>query len=126
VPLTILAKPVGVGAACQLPVRVVRERARAKGGYRTLSKTLLSPKATRDGIDNWHLIPSSLRRSIGRRLAPVRSGSGVIEKNIEVRIARRFKRQGRSWTRNGAEHLANCSGSRIIPPIGPTGGAKPL
>jgi hypothetical protein len=60
----------------------------------------------RDGIDNWHLIPSSLRRSIGRRLAPVRSGSGVIEKNIEVHIARRFKRQGRSWTRRGAEHLA--------------------
>ena len=60
----------------------------------------------RDGIDNWHLIPSSLRRSIGRKLAPVRSGSGVIEKNIEVHIARRFKRQGRSWTRRGAEHLA--------------------
>jgi hypothetical protein len=35
----------------------------------------------------------------------VRSGSGVIEKNIEVQIARRFKRQGRSWTRTGAEHL---------------------
>ena len=34
----------------------------------------------------------------GRRLAPVRCGSGVIEKNIEVRIGRRFKRQGRSWT----------------------------
>jgi hypothetical protein len=60
----------------------------------------------RDGIANWHLIPSSLRRSIGRRLAPVRSGSGVIEKNIEVHIARRFKRQDRCWTRRGAEHLA--------------------
>ena len=60
----------------------------------------------RDGIDNWHLIPASLRRSFGRKLAPVRSGSGVIEKNIEVHIARRFKRQGRSWTRRGAEHLA--------------------
>jgi len=60
----------------------------------------------RDGIDNWHSIPSALRRSLGRRLAPVRSGSGVIEKNIEVHIARRFKRQGRSWTRPGAEHLA--------------------
>jgi len=34
----------------------------------------------RDGIDNWHLIPSSLRRSLGRKLAPVRSGRGVIEK----------------------------------------------
>jgi Uncharacterised protein family (UPF0236) len=60
----------------------------------------------RDGIDNWHLIPASLRRSLGRKLAPVRSASGVIEKNIEVRIGRRFKRQGRSWTRRGAEHLA--------------------
>jgi hypothetical protein len=35
----------------------------------------------------------------------VRRSSGVIEKNIEVRIGRRFKLQGRSWTRNGAEHL---------------------
>jgi len=33
------------------------------------------------------------------------AGIGVIEKNIEVKIARRFKRQGRSWTRRGAEHL---------------------
>ena len=60
----------------------------------------------RDGIDNWHEIAPGLRRSLGRRLAPVRSGSGAIEKNIEVRINRRFKRQGRSWTRRGAEHLA--------------------
>jgi hypothetical protein len=37
-------------------------------------------------------------RSLGRQIAPMRSGSGVIEKNIEVKIARRFKRQGRSWT----------------------------
>jgi hypothetical protein len=48
----------------------------------------------RDGIDNWHSVPPRLRRSLGRRLAPVRSGSGAIEKNIEVRINRRFKRQG--------------------------------
>ena len=60
----------------------------------------------RDGIDAWHSIPPHLRRSIGRRLAPVRAGSGGVEKNIEVRINRRFKRQGRSWSRNGAEHLA--------------------
>jgi len=59
----------------------------------------------REGVDNWHHIPSRLRRSIGRQIAPVRSGSGVIEKNIEVKIARRFKRQGRSWTRHGSEHL---------------------
>jgi hypothetical protein len=60
----------------------------------------------REGIDNWRLIPAKLRRSIGRKIAPVRAGSGAIEKNIEVRINRRFKRQGRSWTRRGAEHLA--------------------
>lgn len=59
----------------------------------------------REGIDNWHQIPARLRRSVGRQIAPVRSGSGVIEKNIEVKIARRFKRQGRSWTDQGAEHL---------------------
>jgi hypothetical protein len=60
----------------------------------------------REGIDNWRLVPSKLRRSIGRKIAPVRCGSGVIEKNIEVHINRRFKRQGRSWSRRGAEHLA--------------------
>ena len=60
----------------------------------------------REGIDNWRLVPASLRRSVGRRIAPVRRGSGVIEKNIEVHINRRFKRQGRSWSRAGAEHLA--------------------
>lgn len=60
----------------------------------------------REGIDNWRFIPAKLRRSIGRKIAPVRSGSGVIEKNIEVRINRRFKRQGRSWSRLGAERLA--------------------
>ena len=59
----------------------------------------------REGIDKWHAIPARLRRSLGRKIAPVRSGSGVIEKNIEVHITRRFKRQGRSWSRNGAEHL---------------------
>ena len=59
----------------------------------------------RDSIDNWRSIPATLRRSIGRKLAPVRAGGGAIEKNIEVQINRRFKRQGRSWTRRGAEHL---------------------
>jgi hypothetical protein len=62
--------------------------------------------SNREGIDNWHAIPARLRRSVGRQLAPVRSGSGVIEKNIEVHINRRFKRQGRSWSKRGAEHLA--------------------
>jgi len=59
----------------------------------------------REGIDNRHAIPARLRRSLGRKIAPVRSGSGVIDTNIEVHTTRRFKRQGRSWSRNGAEHL---------------------
>jgi hypothetical protein len=47
------------------------------------------------------------RRSVGREIVPVRSGRGVIEKNIEVQIARRFKPRSfrGSWTRPGAEHL---------------------
>jgi hypothetical protein len=32
--------------------------------------------------------------------------SGAIEKSFDAHIARRFKRQGHSWTRSGAEHLA--------------------
>ena len=80
----------------------------------------------REGIDNWHNIPSPLRRSLGRRLAPVRSGSGVIEKNIEVHIGRRFKRQGRSGLAAEPSIWRSCSGSKPIPLIGPTGGAKPL
>jgi hypothetical protein len=71
--------------------------------FRTLFGYILG---NREGIDNWQLVPSKLRRSIGRKIAPVRCGSGVIEKNIEVQINRRFKRQGRSWSRRGAEHLA--------------------
>jgi Uncharacterised protein family (UPF0236) len=71
--------------------------------FRTLFGYLLG---NRDGIDNWCLIPANLRRSLGRKIAPIRAGSGAIEKNIEVRINRRFKRQGRSWSRPGAEHLA--------------------
>lgn len=59
--------------------------------FRTLFGYILG---NREGIDHWHQIPARFRRSIGRRLAPVRSGSGVIEKNIEVKIGRRFKRQG--------------------------------
>ena len=80
----------------------------------------------REGIDNWHLIPTSLRRSFGRKLAPVRSGSGVIEKNIEVRIGRRFKGQGAVGVATAPSISLNCSGSKPIPLIGPTGGAKPL
>jgi hypothetical protein len=79
----------------------------------------------RDGIDNWHLIPSSLRRSLRRKLAPVRSGSGVIEKNIEVHIARRFNARDAVGLAAASNTSLNCSGCRAIPPIGPIGGAKP-
>jgi hypothetical protein len=48
----------------------------------------------RDGIDNWHCISTALRRSVGRKLAPVRAGNGAIEKNIEVQINPRFKTRG--------------------------------
>jgi hypothetical protein len=44
----------------------------------------------REGIDAWHAIAPRLRRSMGRKIAPVRAGSGAIEKNIEVHINRRF------------------------------------
>jgi hypothetical protein len=60
----------------------------------------------REGIDNWKLIPASLRRSLGAKPAPVKCGSGAVEKNIEVEINRRFKRQGRSWNPQRADHLA--------------------
>jgi len=33
------------------------------------------------------------------------SGSGAMEKNIDVVIGRRFKRQGMSWTKEGANNL---------------------
>jgi hypothetical protein len=59
----------------------------------------------REGIDAWQRIPASLRRSAGRTPAAVKSGSGAVEKNIEVAINRRFKRQGRSWNPQRAERL---------------------
>jgi hypothetical protein len=33
------------------------------------------------------------------------SSSGAMEKNIDVVIGRRFKRQGMSWTKEGANNL---------------------
>jgi len=59
----------------------------------------------RHGIDAWHQIPAALRRGRGRTPPPVKSGSGAVEKNIEVHINRRFKRQGRSWHPRRAERL---------------------
>jgi hypothetical protein len=59
----------------------------------------------REGIDNGKALPAALRRSVGRALAPVKCGSGAVEKNVEVPINRRFKRQGRSWNPQRAERL---------------------
>lgn len=47
----------------------------------------------------------ALRRRQGRIPAPVKSGSGAVEKNLEVALNRRFKRQGRSWHPHRAERL---------------------
>lgn len=59
----------------------------------------------RDGIDAWKELPAALRRTVGERIAPVKCGSGAVEKNIEVEINRRFKRQGRSWNPLRAQRL---------------------
>jgi hypothetical protein len=59
----------------------------------------------REGIDTWQRVPPTLRRSAGRSIAAVKCGSGAVEKNIEVIINRRFKRQGRSWNPQRAERL---------------------
>lgn len=59
----------------------------------------------REGIDNWSSLPAAWRRNAGRAVAAVKCGSGAVEKNIEVQINRRFKRQGRSWNRLRAERL---------------------
>ena len=75
-------------------------RQRRDGRYFTLSKVSLAPNVT---------------RPIGRRIAPVRCGSGVIEKNIEAHINWHFKRQGRSWTRAGTEQLAQLLWLRSQP-----------
>lgn len=59
----------------------------------------------RDGLDAWRRIPARLRTGRGRTPPAVKSGSGAVEKNIEVEINRRFKRQGRSWHPVRAERL---------------------
>jgi len=60
----------------------------------------------RDGIDAFKEIPKALRQSKGRQEAAVRCGSGAVEKNVEVHVNRRFKRQGRSWNPIRADRLA--------------------
>ncbi|MCX7826660.1 MAG: hypothetical protein N2689_14035 [Verrucomicrobiae bacterium] len=37
--------------------------------------------------------------------ARVKSGSGAVEKNLEVKVKQRLKRQGRSWNPERAERL---------------------
>ena len=63
----------------------------------------------REGIDAYGQIPSRWRRRQGRLGPVVRASSGAVEKNIEVRINRRFKRQGRSWNPVRADRLAQLS-----------------
>ena len=62
--------------------------------------------SNREGIDAFKQIPKTLRQSKGRQEAAVRAGSGAVEKNVEVHINRRFKRQGRSWNPVRADRLA--------------------
>ncbi len=59
----------------------------------------------RDGIDAYAQIPARWRRRCGRAGPVVRAGSGGVEKNVEVQINRRFKRQGRSWNPVRADRL---------------------
>ncbi len=59
----------------------------------------------RDGIEAWKQIPAPLRQTVGRLPAAVKTGSGAVEKNIEIHINRRFKRQGRSWHPLRAQRL---------------------
>jgi hypothetical protein len=72
----------------QSPLRTQRPQA-----FRELFGYLLG---NRKGIDAWLQIPARLRPGRGRAAAPVKCGSGAVEKNIEVEINRRVKRQGRS------------------------------
>ncbi|HRT10117.1 MAG TPA: hypothetical protein P5233_17170, partial [Candidatus Paceibacterota bacterium] len=62
-------------------------------------------QANRQGIDAWRQLPRRLRTGRGRTPPAIKSGSGALEKNIEVEINRRFKRQGRSWQPERAERL---------------------
>jgi hypothetical protein len=60
----------------------------------------------RDGIDALGQIPKRYRQRHGRFGPVVRAGSGAVEKNVEVQINRRFKRQGRGWNPVRADRLA--------------------
>jgi len=59
----------------------------------------------REGIDAYARIAARWRRRSGREGPVVRVGSGAVEKNVEVQINRRFKKQGRSWDPVRADRL---------------------
>jgi hypothetical protein len=63
---------------------------------------IVGPQAGKSPVEIAELLGARLGRSVAR---PTWC-SGAIEKNVEAHIARRLKRDGRSWTRSGAEHLA--------------------
>jgi hypothetical protein len=77
-------------------------RQRRPEAFRALFGYLLG---NREGIENWKRLPAEWRRSMAGAAARVKSGSGAVEKNLEVQINRRFKRQGRSWDPRRAERL---------------------
>jgi hypothetical protein len=94
-------------ALAQSPLRLLRPKE-----FQTLWGYLQNH---RHGIDAWHQIPATLRRGRGRTPAAVQSGSGAVEKNIEVHINRRFKRQGRSGPPLRAEPQAWTQGWKSKP-----------
>lgn len=63
----------------------------------------------REGIDNWRQIPARFRHQVGRHPAAVRSGTGAVEKHVELQVNRRFKWQGRSWNPRRADNLAQLA-----------------
>jgi hypothetical protein len=58
-----------------------------------------------EGMDASARIPACWRRRCRRAGPVVRAGSGEVEKNVEVLINRRFKKQGRSWNPVRADRL---------------------
>jgi len=74
----------------------------AYGGWRDLFGYVLG---NREGIDAYARIEARWRRRSGREGPVVRAGSGAVEKNVEVQINRRFKKQGRSWDPVRADRL---------------------
>ena len=88
-------------------------RQRRPEEFRALFSYLLG---NREGIDAWKQIPAGLRRSAGRTPAALKPGSGAVEKNIEIHINRRFKRQGRSWQPFRAQRLLQLKCLYAQPP----------